>query len=439
MSTKDDLLAQIAIIDKANARSLALAQSLPDDTPTIKTAADFDKAYAAAVPGDALMLDPTFAYSPAFVLDKNNITLTTPSATTTRQTIDRPLPTFLHGLTIVGQAANLLSVDVRNAMLTDILTVSGSGFVGDAIRVLGDPTSGGKRGIAGNAANLTLMRAYVGQIFRAGQDTQAFAAWDSPGPFHLEDGYFEASGETILFGGSDEPMSTNVPSDIKLLKSTLTKNPAWQAAGYQVKNVLELKSARRMLVQGCDLSYAWSGYTQDGYLLVITPRNQDGGSPWVSVEDITITDNDFSEGAGWIQMLGTDYSHPSGPLNQITISKNRVKGLNPGKYAQPWAPIGNPKIIIISVLNALPSAVTIDGNSVAATNTFNMAAALELDGDPPTKMPGFSFTNNLMPATWYGLHGQGAGVDLTLNDPNGSALTMFTAGGVVGGNQVVGS
>ena len=57
-----------------------------------------------------------------------------------------------------------------------------------------------------------------------------------------------------------------------------------------MKNLFELKNARRVLVEGNLMEYVWQE-AQVGYAILLTPRNQDGRAPWVTVEDVTIRRN----------------------------------------------------------------------------------------------------------------------------------------------------
>ena len=63
------------------------------------------------------------------------------------------------------------------------------------------------------------------------------------------------------------------------------------AAGkrWNVNNLLELKNAQRVLIDGNIFDHL--GGAQMGYAIVLTPRNQDGTAPWSAVRDVTISNN----------------------------------------------------------------------------------------------------------------------------------------------------
>src|SRR5688572_24095960 len=65
----------------------------------------------------------------------------------------------------------------------------------DRCYIHGDPARGQKRGIALNSASTTITGSYIADIKSSGQDAQAIAGWNGPGPYLIENNYPEASGE----------------------------------------------------------------------------------------------------------------------------------------------------------------------------------------------------------------------------------------------------
>ena len=80
------------------------------------------------------------------------------------------------------------------------------------VYVHGDPLFGQKRGIALNAANVTISDSHISDCKGVGQDTQAIGGWNGPGPYLIENNYLEAAGENVLFGGAD-PAIANLVAD----------------------------------------------------------------------------------------------------------------------------------------------------------------------------------------------------------------------------------
>ena len=53
------------------------------------------------------------------------------------------------------------------------------------------------------------------------------------------------------------------------------------------------------------IEYSWAA-GQQGYAIVVTPRNQDGGAPWVVTQGIHITNNTVRHVAAGFNILGVD-------------------------------------------------------------------------------------------------------------------------------------
>lgn len=192
----------------------------------------------------------------------------------------------------------------------------------------GDRSRGARRGVAMNSRDTAVVHSYLSDFKEVGADSQAIAGWNGAGPFLIADNYLEAAGENVLFGGADSAIPDLVPADIEVLRNRLTKPLAWRAGDSQfggvawtVKNLFELKNARRVLVDGNVLEYNWP-HAQNGFAILFTVRNQDGGSPWSTVEDVIFQNNLVQHVASAINILGSDDIHPSQPTRRIAILNN---------------------------------------------------------------------------------------------------------------------
>ena len=72
---------------------------------------------------------------------------------------------------------------------------------------------------------------------------------------------------------------------------------------WNVKNLLELKNAQRVLIDGNIFEHSWAA-SQKGYAILLTPRNQNGNAPWAAVRDITLSNNMIRHVAGAVDILG---------------------------------------------------------------------------------------------------------------------------------------
>jgi hypothetical protein len=135
------------------------------------------------------------------------------------------------------------------------------------------------------------------------------------GPFLIQDNFLEASGEAILFGGG---AATLTPTDITIINNHFWKPWQWMPGNnpfvggpngnpFIVKNHLELKNAVRVLIQANLMDNNWGGFSQTGYGILLTPKNQHTPSgadvcPLCQVTDVTVRYSYVSHAGGGIQM-----------------------------------------------------------------------------------------------------------------------------------------
>jgi hypothetical protein len=119
------------------------------------------------------------------------------------------------------------------------------------------------------------------------------------GPYKIENNFLEASGENVLFGGGG---ATEVPSDIEIRGNYFFKPLIWKPGQpgfvgglsgrpFIVKNHFELKNAQRVLFEGNLLENVWGGFSQNGYSVLLTPKNQNNHCPSCMVKDVTMRYN----------------------------------------------------------------------------------------------------------------------------------------------------
>lgn len=366
----------------------------PPGGEAIETEADLDAALEAAAPGDVLTLSCGLVYTRGLTV-KQAVTLQAEAVPDGRMSADPPLPQFLAGLTVAADGATLCGLEVRHTNHgTDIVTVHGANVTLDRCRILGDPDEGAKRGIAGNAINLAILRCYVDDCFGPypGNDTQAILIWDTPGPILIEDNFLRAGSETIMLGGGDPESEANVPSHVTIRGNTITANPAWQAKPINVKSRLELKNARTVLIEDNDISQCWGGHGQDGYLLSLTVRNQDGNAPYSTVQDVIIRRNHFHHAAAAINILGEDDNHESVRMADVEITDNAFSDLDCALYT------GSPKLILIG---RGPLRMTIGANTFTGTGH---TSTMYFHSRTP-QCEDFNVVDNVWPDSKYGIFG----------------------------------
>jgi hypothetical protein len=291
----------------------------------------------------------------------------------------------------------------------------------DRSYIHGDPKKGGRRGVAMNGRDMAVIHSHLSDFKEVGADSQAIAGWNGPGPFTIHDNYLEGAGENVMFGGADPSLSGLVPSDIEITGNHFNKPLRWkldhqsfERTPWAVKNLFELKNARRVLVDGNLFENNWA-HAQNGFAILFTPRNQDGGAPWSVVEDVTFRNNVVRHVGAGFNILGRDDNHPSRPTQRIAISNNLLVDVGRG-----WG--GNGRLF--QLLNGT-TLVSISNNTAEQTTGGIVFGG---DHDPHT---GFVFQNNVMPDNAAGFVGSGSGVGKP-------AIDRYFPRAVIKGNVFVG-
>jgi hypothetical protein len=312
----------------------------------------------------------------------------------------------------VGQAQNTLSVVPQHLVI-------------DRCYIHGNPAYAQRRGIALNSGATHIVNSYIADIKGAGVDTQAIAGWNGPGPYLIENNHIEASGENILFGGGDPAVPYLVPSNIVIRRNLITKPASWVSLGYTLKNLIELKNAAEVLIEGNTIENNWAA-GQQGYSLVFTPRNQTGTAPWSVVRDVTVQHNVIRHVAAVFNILGYDTNAASQQTSDIVVRNNLIYDVSTA-----YGTSGNPANGWFAVIGGGPKNITFDHNTV--DNDGNDTVMFYTLASVPTQLIyGFVLTNNLLRDNAYGIFGQ--------NSQEGNlTLNTFTPGAYVQGNAIGGA
>ena len=323
-------------------------------TRTVNAGGDLQAALNAAQPGDEIVLAAGARFTGMFQLPVKpfGAVITIRSSATLPARRMTPADAPLLPLLLPGTGGNPALVGgrgVANWRLDGLQFGSNSGGSGEIIRIDGASNiymdrllmvagvDGQKRGIQGNGTHITLTRSHIANIWRAGQDSQAFCAWDGAGPYTVTDNYLEAASENVMFGGANSSSPANVPADIVVTGNHFSKRLEWRGQGKVVKNLFELKSAKRVTVRNNIFERNWTD-GQSGTAIVFTVRNDEGGAPWSVVEDVLFEQNLVRDTEGVFNILGTDSYQPSGRATRITIRNNLAIGT--GFFLQAGGEVG---------------------------------------------------------------------------------------------------
>jgi hypothetical protein len=410
---------------------------------------NLQQAIDAARPGDVITLEPGAAYVGNFVLPvkpgNQFITIRTAAAEGQPAAGERVTPDHARSLAKIrspnGQASlrtaagahhwrlELLEFPVDRNTNDVILLGDGSNAQADLEQVPSElvidrcyvhapPDVPQKRGIALNSASTTIVNSYVAGMKVIGQDSQAIGGWNGPGPFLIENNYIEAAGENFLIGA--EPVIRDlVPSDITFRRNHVSKPVEWRGQRWQVKNLFELKNARRVLVEGNLFEHNWHA-AQVGFAIVITPRNSNRRTPWAVVEDVTFRNNVVRHVAAVFNLLGEDNTAPSGRLRRMNIHNNLFADVD----HRAWG--GNGSFL---QMGDGPSDIHVEHNTII--HTGNVVSAYGGTKQKPVPIMGFRYRNNLSRHNNYGVFGAGRAFGM-------DALTVFFPGATFTHNVLAG-
>ncbi|MEP6915483.1 MAG: carbohydrate-binding protein, partial [Acidobacteriota bacterium] len=321
-------------------------------------------------------------------------------------------------------SANLVELGGYGAAQSTLASVPHH-LVIDRCYIHGTPGYTQRRGISLNSGETQILNSYISEIKDSVNDAQAIAGWNGPGPYLIENNYVEGSGENIMFGGSDPSIPNLVPSNITIRRNDISKPLAWMTQSWVSKNLIELKSADGVLIEGNTIENNWAG-AQQGYSILLTPRNQDGTAPSTVVQNVTFQHNIVRHVAAVFNISGYDDNWPSRQTNHIVIRNNLVYDVStsyvhPGALANGW----------FAIMGNGPRDITFDHNTIDSSggDTF-----LFYEGPTPATTPiyGVTLTNNLLRDNAYGIMGSGT------QEGNGS-LAAYAPGAIVLRNAIGGA
>ncbi|HEU4686133.1 MAG TPA: hypothetical protein VFS39_16620 [Nitrospira sp.] len=266
----------------------------------------------------------------------------------------------------------------------------------------GDPRKGSRRGVAFNGRHLAVIDSHLSDFKEAGADSQAILGWSGSGPFKIVNNYLEGAAENVAFGGVDPVIPGLVPSDIEIRHNDMKKPLAWKrgeaeydGSSWMIKNLFELKNARRVLIDGNVLEHSWEE-SQSGFAVLFTVRNQDGKAPWSTIQDVRFTNNIVRHSGSGITLMAHDNNRDrqqSTKMQRILV-KNNV-----------WEDIGGPRWGGMGILFQLREGTA----DVAIEHNSGMQTGFLVHAEGPEHR-GFRFVGNVAPHNESGIVGRGVGM-----------------------------
>ena len=258
------------------------------------------------------------------------------------------------------------------------------------------------------------------------------------GPFKIQDNFLEASGEAILFGGG---AASSTPTDIQILNNHFWKPWQWMPGNpnfiggpdgnaFIVKNHLELKNAVRVLVDSNLMENNWGGFSQTGFAILLTPKNQSAGNgtsicPLCQVTDVTVRYVQVSHAGAGIQLANALSGNGQTGAQALAGTRWSIHDVVFDDLSTNYTGVG----VLFLILNAWPqnplNTVTINHVTGFPDPSTHMMELGNLAANPP--MYGFVFTNNLVITGRYPVWNTGGATSCAVKDvPITSINNCFT-------------
>jgi hypothetical protein len=104
-------------------------------------------------------------------------------------------------------------------------------------------------------------------------------------------------------------------------KTAIHKRPEWANAGYGVKNLFELKCATNVTVRNNVMENSYAD-AQNGTAVLFTARNDDGNSPWATVQHVVFEQNVVRNSPKGVNFLGLNDGSPTVRATDVAIQNN---------------------------------------------------------------------------------------------------------------------
>lgn len=422
-------------------------------TIVVHAGGNLQAALDSARPCDVVTLEAGATFSGSFILPNKSgacwITLRTAAAdnrlpaqgsrvTPAYATVMPKLVSPNNGLSALGAAPGAHNYRLIGLELTAAMTVTetnsivslgdGSGaqntidrvphdLILDRVYVHGHARLNLQRCISLQSASTAVIDSYLAECHGKGFDSQAICGWNGPGPYKIVNNYLEGAGENIMFGGADAAIANLTPSDIEIRHNHITRPPAWKGV-WTVKNLLELKHARRVLIEGNLFENHWLD-GQDGSAIVFKSVNQDGRAPWSVTRDITFRFNRLRNIAGGVAVAAHPEVHPAVPASRMKFSDNVFDNMNVGVFT------GNGRLF--QLFGELDD-IIIEHNTAFTSHSMILFSALP-------QITNFVFRDNLTTHGQYGVFGSDFGEGVAALDHYVAPLYSFERNVIVGGTS----
>jgi uncharacterized protein YjdB len=346
------------------------AVSFAKATRTVQVTSNLQAALDAAQPGDSLVLSGTFTGN--FVLPTRScgagITITSAAALPAPGTRVTPATAASFAKIITPNSAaalktsnpncgwRLVGVEIGASASAGVVGVSlnygifwlgDGGWTGggetqtslaqvpqqivlDRVYIHGTSTTNSTRCLYLNSGNTIIRDSYLADCHANGADSQAILGCNGPGPYLIENNYLEGAGENVMFGGCDPVSSDLIPSDITIRRNHIRKPLTWMGGPWSIKNLFELKDARRVLLEDNVLENSWVA-SQMGMAIVLKSSTETcSACSWEGTKDVTVRYNVFRNAHRGLNLQAVDASsagYTASHTERIAVYHNLFTGI----------------------------------------------------------------------------------------------------------------
>jgi hypothetical protein len=231
-----------------------------------------------------------------------------------------PSVTDMNALIVLGD-----NMPTQNSPAT-----TASFYVLDRSYIHGNPNGQLRRCVMMNSATTAVIDSWLGECHSNMSESQAIIGWNGPGPYLIQNNHLEAGHEVIMFGGGGMTTPNASPSDITIRGNHITRPVSWKNV-WQVKNLIESKHAKRMLIEGNVIENNWAD-AQTGFAILLKSENQLGDTPWTQTADVTVRYNKLRNVGQGFNLAGNPATTVAVNAARMVITDNVIENVGNSPY-----------------------------------------------------------------------------------------------------------
>lgn len=164
---------------------------------------------------------------------------------------------------------------------------------------------------------VSLISNWIGNVkTNGGQDSQAVVSFDGRGAHVYHNNFFEAASENVMYGGAVPNIDGLVTTNIEFRRCYFSKRLNWRSYNgtthpINVKNLFEVKNARRLYLESSVLENHWDALRSQLFALVFKSATSPGSIgefvPWAISEDIVVENSKINHIYGGVTNAVDNY------------------------------------------------------------------------------------------------------------------------------------